>query len=248
MKLRSICLSVYTVVFLSLIVLTSGLCAMMPESEPEISEELAQIDPTDMSLYYAMGEYYPPDTVDTLNIDWQGGRVEVVAYNGSDYFVEEASTRYLLENERLAYTLDGSVFSLRFTDTPETVISDAYKKIEVRIPREIAAKLKSLNINTNGEVILKNITAEKITVNGKTGNVAFSDSYSSSTTITTTSGNVNLAVDNAIGYGIDFRSKQGRLDSYIDNGLDSYVSGDGKYPFTVKTKSGNLDVTLYQDE
>lgn len=220
---------------------------MIPEEEPAISDALKDIDPTDMSVYYAMGEYYPPNAVDTLNIDWQGGRVEIIAYNGVDYFVEEASTRQLMEDERLSYKWEDESFSVTFTADEETVIDDAYKKIEIRVPREKAESLKEININTNGEVVLKNITADKLTVNGKDGNIVCSNTYSDNTEITTTDGNVDLSVRNEIGYSLDFSSKKGKLKSYIDNGLNSYISGDGAYSFKIKTKQGNLNVSLFEE-
>ena len=76
----------------------------------EVSEKLAHYDPTDMSLYYEMGEYYPPDSIDSLNINWQGGRVEIIAYDGDSYFVAESATRQLREDERLANTLSRSEY------------------------------------------------------------------------------------------------------------------------------------------
>ncbi len=248
MKLRVICLSVFSVVLVALIILVFGLTGVISAGEPEISEELQGVDPTDMSLYYAMGEYYPPNEVDSLNIDWKGGRVEITAYNGDDYFVEEAATRYLMENERLDYSLDGTQFSVYHTAAGADEITDAYKKVEIRIPRKTAQALKSLNINTDGEVVLKNITAESIKINGRDQGVVFKNTYSPSSVITTNDGGVHLFVDNTIGYSVDFSSKEGRLDSYVDNGMDSYVSGDGKYAFKVKTKKGDLDVSLYEEE
>lgn len=212
-----------------------------------MSDALKDIDPTDMSVYYAMGEYYPPNVVDTLNIDWQGGRVEIIAYNGDDYFVEEASTRQLMEDERLSYKWEDESFSVTFTADEEMVIDDAYKKIEIRVPREKAESLKEININTNGEVVLKNITVDKLTVNGKNGNIVCSNTYSNNTEITSTGGNVDLSVRNEIGYSLDFSSKNGKLTSYIDNGMNSYISGDGAYPFKIRTEKGNLNVSLFEE-
>lgn len=248
MKLRSIWISVFSVVLIALIVLAVGLKANISPDAPEVPDELAAIDPTDMSQYYAMGEYYPPNDVDTLNIEWHGGRVEVAAYNGSDYYVEEAATRYLLENERLSYSLEGTAFSVRFSDSEENTVTDAYKKIEIRVPRALAQNLKSVNIETDGEVVLKNITVGSVTINGKQGNVTAKNAYSSDTQITTTDGKVSLEVSNNIGYSVDFSSKKGTLSSYVDNGLDKYVSGDGKYPFKVRTKTGDLTVSLAEIE
>ena len=248
MKSKAIIISVFTVILISLMVLGAGFSIVRENAEPEISEELQGIDPTDMSQYYSMGEYYPPNDVDTINIDWQGGRVEITAYNGSDYFVEEAATRYLRENERLANSLEGSAFSVHFTESAETVIDDAYKKLEIRIPLKSASSLKGININTNGEVVLKNITAENITIHGNDGNIRAENTYANSAVIETTSGNVGITVNNDIGYSVDFTTKKGKLDSYVDNGLNKYVSGDGKYAFSVKTKTGDLSVDLAIEE
>lgn len=84
-----------------------------------------------MSQYYTMGEYYPPqDNIDTLNVNWQGGRVEIIAYDEEDYFMEEAATRQLAEEERLSYSIDGNVFSINFTSSDEITIGDAYKRLK----------------------------------------------------------------------------------------------------------------------
>ena len=247
MKSKRILLAVAGVVVLAVVVVFAALSGTIFPKEPEMSEELMNIDPTDMSQYYAMGEYYPPNSVDSLNVDWQGGRVEIVAYNGDDYFVEEASTRYLQENERLTYTLDNNTFSVAFA-SEETEITDAYKKVEIRIPRKTAGSMKSINIKTDGEVVLKNITAESITVNGRERDVVLKNTYSGATSLTTTDGKVSLFVKTDTGYSVDFSSKDGKLDSYVDNGMNSYVNGDGKYPFKVKTKTGDLNVSLYEEE
>lgn len=242
MKTKSICLSVFAVVFLSLIVLTGAIGTSNGYDDPIMSDELKDVDPTDMSNYFAMGEYYPPNEVDSLNIDWTGGRVEIVAYNGADYFVEEAATRQLMENERLSYKLEGTTFSVYYSDDKDNFPNDVYKKIEIRLPRDIARSLKTLNINTNGEIVIKGITAENLNINGKNKKISCVDTYGSNSVITSADGNVELQVMTDIGYSVDFSSHGGKLDSYVDNGLNTYVSGDGKYSFKVKTENGNLDI------
>ncbi len=244
MRSKTICLSVFFVAIASLIFLNGSLASAVENSEPELSEELQFIDPTDMSQYYAMGEYYPPNEVNAFNIDWQGGRVEIVAYNGNDYYVEEASTRYLQENERLGYTLENQVFNVAFVGDESVVVDDAYKKLEIRIPKVLLPSLQSVNINTNGEVVMKNITAKQITVTGRNSDVRFTDTYSPNTTVSTVGGNVSLTVQNGVGYSVNFKSRKGVMDSYVKNGLNSYTTGDGKYVYSVNTKSGNFKVAL----
>ncbi len=248
MKLRTICLAVFFVAVASLIFLNGSLAAVVESAEPELSDDLLYIDPTDMSQYYAMGEYYPPNEINTINVDWQGGRVEIIAYNGADYFVEEAATRYLQENERLSYVLQDQTFNIMFLGDDSVSIDDAYKKLEIRIPRTILESLESIDINTNGEVVMKNITARQISVTGTHGEVRFTDTYSPDTKISSADGDVKLTVGNDVGYSVDFRSKSGIMESYVNNGMDSYVSGDGEYNYVVNTKSGNLNVSLDIDD
>ena len=76
MRLKVICLSVFAVIFLSLVMLTNGLCAMVDGMAYEVSEKLSHYDPTDMSLYYEMGEYYPPDSIDSLNINCKAAELK----------------------------------------------------------------------------------------------------------------------------------------------------------------------------
>ena len=200
MKLRNICLSVFGVLFVSLVFLMNGLCTVIEASVSDEVLKIDGIDPTDMSEYYAMGEYYPPDNIDTLNVNWVGGRVEIVGYNDKAYFVEEAATRQLMEDERLSYTLEGNTFSIFYVASEETLIDDAYKKVEIRVPKQLSDKLKSVNVNTNGEVVFKNFTSDNITVNNINSNIIFESVYSKNTQIETEGGNVNMKVDGGIGY------------------------------------------------
>ena len=247
MNLRNICLAIFGIVLISLIMLTGGLHTVIEAAESDDVLTVDGIDPTDMSNYYAMGEYYPPDDVTELNVNWVGGRVEIVGYNGNDYFVEEAATRQLMEEERLSYVLDGNTFSVFYLGNDQTIIDDAFKKIEIRIPNSVAKNLKSVNVNTNGEVVFKNFTSESISVNNINSSVRFENAYAKSTEILTEGGNVVLKVSNEIGYSVDFKSKTGIMNSYIDNGKNSYISGIGTYSYSVETRTGDLSVELLRE-
>jgi len=244
MKLRSICLTVFGVIFISLVLLTEGLCTAVKDDDGDDVLSIPGLDPLDMSSYHSMGEYYPPDNVDTLNVNWVGGRVEIIGYNDSSYFVEEAATRQLMENERLSCVIKDNSFTIFYTESDETVIDDAFKKVEIRIPKQLLSKLKNVNVNSNGEVVLKNFTAENITINNINSNVTLDGAYSKNTSIETKRGNISLSVDSEVGYSVDFKSKSGKMSSYIDNGQNYYICGSGTYPYTVKTRSGNFIVKL----
>lgn len=227
----------------------NGLVTTIQGSDYEASARLADYDPTDMSQYYTMGEYYPPqDNIDTLNIDWQGGRVEIIAYDEEDYFMQEAATRQLAEEERLSYSIEDNVFSIRFTYSDEVKINDAYKKLEIRVPAAMADKLKSVNVTNTGEVILKNITSESVTVNGADGNITCFNAYSPDMNIISENGDVDLTVDENKGYSLSFDTEKGKLDSYFESTDGKYKNGDGGYSFKIKTYSGKLTVDVLESE
>lgn len=244
MKLRNICLSVFGVIIVSLMVLSSGLCTVIKTDDGDDVLSIPGLDPLDMSIYHSMGEYYPPDIIDTINVNWVGGRVEIIGYNESSYFVEEAATRQLMENERLSCDIRNNSFTIFYTESDETVIDDAFKKVEIRVPKQLSKKLNSINVNSNGEVILKNLTAENITINNINSSILLESAYSKNTNIETIGGNISLAVDSEVGYSIDYDSKIGKLSSYIDNGKNQYICGAGTYPYAIKSRSGNLIIKL----
>lgn len=243
MKLKGIVLAVFSIIFISLVMLTNGLCTMLMGSAYDDSVKLSNYDPTDMSLYYAMGEYYPPDDINTLNIEWHGGRVEVIAYDGDCYFVEEAATRQLREDERLSYLYSGTEFSFFFTESEDVKITDAYKKLEIRIPRATATNLKSLNISTDGEVVLKNLNCEQLTVSSGSGRVMLENVYSVNSNITTSDGNVEIGIASGIGYRMDFSTGSGSMTTYYDTDKKSYICGGGEYSYNVKTGTGDLHIS-----
>ena len=243
MNLKPICLTVFTVIFLSLVMMMNGLTVMIQGSDYESETVLSDYNATDMSQYYAMGEYYPPDEVDTINIDWKGGRVEIIAYDGDYYFVEEAATRQLQDQERLAYTISGGEFSVYFSDSEEDAVKNAYKKLEIRIPKTTAAQLKSVVINTDGEVVLKNIKADSITVNGNSGNIRCDNTYSKEMNVSTQGGNIDMTLKEEPGYKLTFDTKRGSADTYFEMDNGAYSCGNALYSFKIKTGKGNLSVS-----
>ena len=243
MKLRGIVLSVFSVIFISLIMLMNGLCTMLTGSAYDDSVKLSNYDPTDMSLYYAMGEYYPPDDINTLNIDWFGGRVEIIAYDGDSYYVEEAATRQLREDERLSYDYKETEFSFFFFGDKDVKITDAYKKLEIRIPRVIANNLKSIHINTDGEVVLKNLNCEELKVKSKSGKITCENVYAVNSEFSSSEGDIQIGIASGVGYKMDFSTKDGSMTTYIDTKKNSYIVGGGEYSYKVKTDTGNLLVS-----
>lgn len=249
MKSRPIWLTVYAVVVLSLLLMMNSLISMLQGSAYSRRIVLDGIDVNDMSAYYAMGEYYPPDTIDTLNVSWQGGRVEIIAYNDDEYFVEEAATRQLSDSERLSYSLNGNTFSVYFTADENVQIDDAYKKVEIRVPNKIAQNLKSVNVVSNGDVIMRNITAENITLSTTDGEVRCGNVYSNNMSVQTVTGNVELSMAEGKGFELALDSCKGKFSSELDaveqNG--TYLYADGKYKVSVSAEKGDIYIKRFEE-
>ena len=123
------------------------------------------------------------------------------------------------------------------------LLGDAYKKVEIRVPVVIANNLKKININTNGEVVLKNIFADEISITSKTGNIICENVYSPKGTFTNGSGDINIKVASGVSYRLDYNSVKGKLNTYLD-AKKSYVVGNGEYTYKTKTNQGNVNVSV----
>ena len=85
-------------------------------------------------------------------------------------------------------------------------------------------------------------------MNNINSDVSLESVYAKNAQIETESGNVNMKVDGGIGYSVDFKSKKGKLNSYIDNGKNQYICGDGAYSYIVKTKKGNFTIDVITEQ
>ncbi len=255
MSKRTLWLAVFSVVLLSLLFFAGALNSITQGSDsgssgsllPEPPEVNTDADPTDMSLYYAMGEYYPPDTIDTININWMGGRVEIVAYTEDYYFVEESATRQLDEDERLSYVLSGNEFYVYYKETEDVELDDVYKKLEIRVPMEIAENLSAVNISNSGEVVLKNISAESITIYGYDNDITLNGVTASELNITDNAADVTIGADDSADFTLVYGTQSGEFSSELDCDFTGgvYTFGMGTGAYSVTTVSGSLRVSEY---
>ncbi len=248
-------MAVFSVVFLSLVFLTGGLRSITQGVGGETSDSLlpeppevnTDADPTDMSLYYAMGEYYPPDTIDTININWMGGRVEIIAYTEDYYFVEESATRQLDEDERLSYVLNDNEFYVYYKESDDAELDDVYKKLEIRIPQKIAENLTAINISNSGEVVLKNISAENITIYGYDNEITLSNVTVSELNIIDNNGDITICASDSAGFALVYDTQSGKLSSELDYDVSNgvYTFGTGECVYNIATVAGGLCIAEY---
>ncbi len=244
MKSRSLWLTVYIVIIFALLFLLVSLNNIVQTPKINDTYTVEGLDPTNMANYYAMGEYYPPDEIDTLNITWQGGRVEIIAYNDEQYFIEEAATRQLSEDERLSYSMKGNTFSIFYTADEDVKIEDAYKKLEIRVPKSLAQHLKAVNVATNGEVVMRNFHTDKLIINNTLGEIRLGNVTADNANIQTTKGNIDIAITDNVGYDFSFDTKNYEIKTELEysetNG--NIIFNDGAYKFKIKTSDGKFIV------
>lgn len=118
---------------------------------------------------YQTGPVELTDKVDSLNIEWASGAVEIVYGDGVS--VTETANRALDERTSLQWCLDGTTLSIRFC-APRQVVGalNLQKTLTVTLPE--GTKLGALNISSaSGDVTTAAIAAQTVGINTASGAV-----------------------------------------------------------------------------
>ena len=103
--------------------------------------------------YIAGGREVPASEVDSLDVNWTSGKVEIAVYEGDTIRMEETAGRELSEREKLHYFNDNGTLRIQFQESGKkfrfiSADSGVKKTLKLEIPREKASQLKQLSVDT----------------------------------------------------------------------------------------------------
>lgn len=225
-----------------------------------------------------------PAGIDSLYIDWIDGDIEIIPYDGDQIYLEESCKAGIDEDNCLRYRVKNrelyisccreASYEIGFfsssSDSPGR--RDLNKKLVVKVPKALAAKLDTLEIDA---------VSSDITVNGFTLNEFCTDTVSGSITVLrssideidtdtvsgnidlallhcpntfnadSTSGNITLQLPSGSSFLLDFETVSGAPEIkgfdadclYDEDGSYEYQAGSGRCEFTADTVSGDLTIT-----
>jgi len=188
--------------------------------------------------------------LDSIEIDWLSGSVEVVMHDGDSVEFEEFSAQEVLPDHQMRFAVEEGILKIRFARSGIRLISPLNsfgKTLILRIPRSLA--LEKLSVNTvSARVEDTGAGANKYSIKTVSGAVTISDVDAGNMNLNTTSGRISVSSASAV--TISAGSTSGRVDlsgvAAQEIGIDT-VSGrievGGEFEgLSIGTTSGSVDV------
>ena len=130
--------------------------------------------------------------IDTINIDWIAGRVDVKPHDGSEILINEYSQRKLTDDEKLYFTTSGSTLSVKFRERSFTG-NMQQKRMEMLVPRSLCESLNRFVLDsTSGSVHVDSLNADMFKVNTISGSAELSSIVSGTFSVDSTSGSIRI--------------------------------------------------------
>lgn len=243
--------------------INTGFKIIGPDFHIGISDNLA-------GPFNEVGTYtIPSDGIDAINVHWTAGDINITPYDGNVIQLTEYARRELGEKEKLDYKVSGGRLEVRYIAPGLSI--NITKKIEVLVPKTLAAELKELAVDatsaelylsgfdvdrldiqeTSGESVISDITADTADVHSVSGEINITSMMASSLTMGTVSGEIKLTGVTADTLKTNTTSGDQSLSGTFKDIDAGSISGEINITSTVKsdrihcgTTSGDVTVTL----
>lgn len=211
-------------------------------------------------VYYQNGDKFTPgevtvtEKIDTLEVDYISGDVDIVYGPVEGITVEESAAVSLAPDEQVHTWVDGSTLRVRFCASGIALRMDNLEKhLTITVPEDV--KLKTMFVDCSSGNITMSGVADEMRVDVTSGDVFFAQKGDSNNVyVESTSGNITAEAENVGNFKI--HSTSGNISfegSDVDNFASDSTSGDGKYTFesvpeTINIESTSGNDTLYLPE
>ncbi|MCQ2554032.1 MAG: DUF4097 domain-containing protein [Clostridia bacterium] len=209
---------------------------------------------------YYMGSGETKEDIDTVEINWVGGDIDIVYGNSDKIIITEVSKETLKASQVMRWGVDGKTLSVDFHDQKGMVKVDVPNKdLKVELPKNKSYKV--LEINTVAGDVSVSSKFDKTTVNSVAGKVTVTSekaddikvhSVDADVEITagefsrldadTVSGKITVNLpDNADCKG-EITSLSGRIQIDLDSRKDEdkFIFGKGSASISIATLSGDI--------
>ena len=131
--------------------------------------------------------------VDSIDIDWVAGKIDVRPHDGNDIVINEYAQRALRDEEKVLLNTSGSTLTVKFREQGFSG-NMPQKRLEVLIPRSLCESLDRFGLDsTSGSVDVDYINAAKsFTVKSLSGSIKLTNIVSGTFNVDSTSGSVTI--------------------------------------------------------
>jgi len=187
--------------------------------------------------------------IDSINIDWVSGNVDIRSHDGNDIIINEFAQRELRDNERLTYSVSGSTLQINFLERGVSFRRMPSKRVEVLVPYELSESINLLSVTTvSADVTILDINGHTLRGNTTSGALEATGDFILAN-IDTVSGRIGLT---GVIYDADLDSVSGRITmtstaqgaQVNSNSVSGRMEISGDFS-TVRlgTTSGRMDIT-----
>lgn len=206
----------------------------------------------DADKYKAGNGKIDGDAVQSLDVDWIDGDINIEVYDGDTVEFFEKSSADLDEEEQLHYYNKKGRLMIKYRKSArKSFVDNLEKELTIRVPKKTAKSLKEVNVDTiSSWTNIKGISADKSVLDSASGDFDLADCQISDVRMDSTSGQMtgealviaDKLVANTTSGDVQVSGSVGSINFDTVSGvltLDSEIC-----PKTVKTDSVSGNVTL----
>lgn len=213
------------------------------------------------------------EDIDKISIDWVSGDIDIVPYDGDNIVMEETARKEITDENCLRYRVKDGELSINYTTGKVAVKfgntgDDINKRLQVKVPEELAGSLKSLSVDSvSSDITADGFAIDSMYVEVTSGNTRLSDmkvkhfeidmisgdleaaftECPEELDVDSTSGDSTVYLPAGSGFTLEFDGVSGEFItefSPLRNSDDDYVVGNGKNSFSVDTTGGDFTVKI----
>ena len=192
-----------------------------------------------------------PEGIRSLEIEWVSGQVIVEPWDQEEIQIEERGYGPISDKNRLEYKVKGDSLEISFLKPGFHLNFWLQEKdLYVRLPRELAESLESLDIeNVSAELQLSGLKVQDMEVNTVSGGLKGENMQAEELEFESVSGNLNTAFQN-LPQDMELKTVSGNAEIYLPEGsavraeLDS-VSGqcESELPGTAGEEAAEINMS-----
>ena len=123
----------------------------------------------DENEFIAGGSDYGSDSINSLDINWSGGKILIVESDEKKlYFKENVHGEKITDEQKIHWCINGKKLFITYTKPGVTITNSLVKNLSLCVPKKL--KYASFNV-VNSSINYKKITVEKIDTNNVNSNL-----------------------------------------------------------------------------
>ena len=200
---------------------------------------------------YSSGNAEITDRITDVEVEWAAGSVDII-YAGDKIVLEESANRALNDENRMAWSVDGTRLVIKFTkDNVFGSISFA-KALTLTLPEEFRAQSISVSC-ASAAMKAEYLSAKRLELSSASGKIVVGSIDADDVEISAASGDVDIAQSGSCGE-LDISTASGKvfakLDEVSELGIDTAsgkvnVSANVLGRAGIETASGGVSLTVF---